>query len=360
MKYNIFDYKSMRAKKYYDAIRTNKPFMRAPLKQKIKVINNTIAFLKISNKKPLILKNKPVTALIEPTSECNLRCKMCIRDKVGVPIGRMSFENFKKILDKLDSLFKIGISGQGELFLHPQIFDMINYANSKGLSVSINSNGTLLNDEIIENICKSDIGEMGISVDSPNKKRYEKIRIGADFDKLIGDIKKLTSEIERNKRETIIVMTPIIFKDNIDELPEFVELARKIGVKKIAFQTLQTKENYLKNYGKDMKSQVVKDQIDKLTQKMKEAKDLADKYKITIIFDEEESPGCIWPWRGIYVTWNGSVTPCCKILNYNEPYFGNLLKEDFWDVWNGKEYQKARALLRERKTPSYCEGCNRV
>lgn len=360
MKYNIFNYKLMRARKYYDVMRTNRSFMKAPLKQKIKILNNTFTFFRTISKKPLILKNKPVTAQLEPTSECNLRCSMCIRDKVGVPIGRMSFDDFKKILNRLDSLFKLGISGQGELFLHPQIFDMIEYANKRGIVVNINSNGTLLTDDIIEKICNSDIGEMGISVDSTKKEKYEKIRKGANFDKLLKNIKKLTEELEKNKRDTIVIMTPIIFKDNIDELPEFVELAKKIGVKKIAFQTLQTKENYMKNYGKDMKSQLVKNQIDKLTQKMKEAKELADKYKITIIFDEEESPGCIWPWRGIYITWDGSVTPCCKILNYNEPYFGNLLKENFWDVWNGKEYQKARELLRERKTPFYCEGCNRV
>lgn len=360
MKYNIFNYKLMRTRKYYDVIRTNKSFIRASLQQKIKILKNVFVFFNTINKKPLIIKNKPVTAQIEPTSECNLRCRMCIREKVGVPIGRMSFDDFKKILNKLDSLFKVGISGQGELFLHPQIFDMIDYANKRGIVVNITSNGTLLNDEIIQKICNSDIGEIGISVDSTKKEKYEKIRKGADFDKLVKNIKKLTSELEKKKRDTIVVMAPIIFKNNIDELPEFVKLAKKLGIKKIAFQTLQTKENYVKNYEKGMKSQTVKNQIERLTQKMREAKELADRYKITFIFDEEESPGCVWPWRGIYVTWNGGVTPCCKILNYNEPLLGNLLKEDFWDIWNGKEYQKLRKLLRDRKMPPYCEGCNRV
>lgn len=350
----------MRLNKYYDAIKTNRAFFNASLKQKYKMVLNMLKFLKNNLKKPLIIDNGPITAQIEPTSLCNIRCKMCIRDKEGVPCGSMSFEDFKKIVEKLGALYKIGIAGQGELFLNKDIFKMIDYASKKGSLVQICSNGTLLTKEIIDNICESEIGEVAVSLDSVHKKKYEKIRVGANFDEVCRNIKNLTSELKRRKKNTIMAIQTIILKENIDEIPEFVKLAKELGADKIAFQTLQTKENYMKNYGADMKSQIVKDKFKKLTQKIEEAKELADKYKIRLIFDETESPGCIWPWRGIYVTWNGNVTPCCKILNYNKPYFGNLLKEDFWDVWNGKEYQKIRELLRNREMPSCCKGCNRV
>jgi radical SAM protein with 4Fe4S-binding SPASM domain len=272
----------------------------------------------------------------------------------------MSFEDFKKIIDKLDTLFKINVSGQGELFMHPEIFKMINYANKRGILVNINSNGTLLNKSIIDNICKSDIGEMGISIDSPTKEKYEKIRIGANYDKLLENIKALSSELKRRKRHTILTMTPIIFKENIDELPNFIRLAKKIGMTKVAMQTLQTKENFLKSYDKDMKNQLVIKDLERLRKKMKEAKKLAIQYGIPLIFDEEESPGCIWPWRGMYVTCSGDVTTCCKIVDTREYSMGNILKENFWDLWNGEKYQQMRKLLRNRKSPAACIGCNAV
>jgi len=354
------DYRVMRFKKYYDAIKTNKSFSKTSPIQKYKIMRNVFIFLlNTSSKKPLVIKNKPVTAQIEPTSECNLACRMCIRKKAGVPFGSMSFENFKKILDSLDSLYKLGLSGQGELFLNKELFDMIEYANKRGILVNLNSNGTLLTGDIIDKICKADIGEIGISVDSTNKERYEKIRIGANHEKLLDNIKNLVEALKKNKKSTIVTITPIIFKNNIDELPEFVELANKLGVKKIGFQTLQTKENYIKSYGKDMKAQIVKE-MKKLNEKMAEAKNLAEKYGMTLIFDEEESPGCIWPWRGIYVTWDGDVTACCKIVETNDFSLGNILKQDFWEVWNGEKYKELRKLLRERKSPLSCQGCNRV
>ena len=155
-------------------------------------------------------------------------------------------------------------------------------------------------------------------------------------------------------------MASIIFKNNIGELPKFIRLAKKLGINKVAFQTLQTKENFLKAYDSKMKKELVGKNIANLKRKMKEAKRLADKYGITVIFDETESPGCIWPWRGIYITWEGYITACCKIVNYKKFEMGNILKQDFWEIWNGKRYQRFRSLLRGRKAPGGCAGCNRV
>ena len=54
-------------------------------------------------------------------------------------LGRQPKAVAQKILDKLDSLFKIHLSGQGEPFLNPDIFKMIEYANKKGIIVYPNN-----------------------------------------------------------------------------------------------------------------------------------------------------------------------------------------------------------------------------
>jgi MoaA/NifB/PqqE/SkfB family radical SAM enzyme len=355
------NYRLMRLKKYRDSITSNKSFLSASLKHKFDISLNVLRFFKNSVNKPNVINNGPITAQIEPTSLCNLRCKMCVREKEGVPIGSMSFENFKIILDKLKSLYKVGISGQGELFINKDIFKMIAYANKKGKLVHVVSNGMLLNKEIMENICKVDIGEIAISLDSTNKEKYEGIRKGADFDIVTTNIKTLVEELKKKKKKTIVSIATIIFKKNIDEIPDFVRLAKRLGVKKIAFQTLQTKENYMKDYDKEMKGQIVINEKSKLKEKIEEAKEIAKKEGITLIFDEIKRPGCIWPWRGIYVNWMGDVTVCCKAFDYKNPLLGNLLKQDLWEIWNGPNYQRYREFLKKRKVPfSSCKGCNEV
>ncbi len=347
----------MRLRKYYDVIRTNKPFFMTSVRQRAKILYNILKFSKNNLKKPLVISNKPVVAQIEPTSLCNLRCEMCIREKVGVPLGTMTFENFKKILDKMDSLFKIHLSGQGEAFLNKELFKMIDYANKRGIVVNLNTNATLFTKEIIKEICKVEIGEIAISIESTNKKEYEKIRKGAKFEKVMESIKSLNSSLKENGKRTIVSFAVTILKENIEELPEFVNFASAIEIKKIVSQTIQEKEDYLKKYGSAAQKNLLSNYRERLNEKIKETKRLAKEKGIEFIFDEEKSEGCIWPWRSIYITWDGNATPCCKILDYKKFGMGNILKEDFWKIWNGKEYQMFRKLLRERNSPLPCRGC---
>jgi radical SAM protein with 4Fe4S-binding SPASM domain len=353
-------YKLMRLRKYYDIVRTNNSFFSASLSQKAKILLNILRFWRNNITKPLIINNKPVVAQIEPTSTCNLKCAMCIRDKIGVPIGTMSFENFKKILIKLNCLFKIHLSGQGESFLNKDLFKMIAYANSKGIIVNLNTNATLLNKEAIEKICRANIGEIAISIESTNKKEYESIRKGAKFDLVMNNLKELSSALRKNNKNTILSFAVTILKENTEELPRFVLFADKVGIKKIIAQTIQEKDDYIKNYSSEAKGNLIISYKKRLNGLITQSKTIAKRKGIEFIFDEEKSSGCIWPWRSIYVTWNGNVTPCCKILDYRKVEAGNLLTDDFWKVWNGKTYQMYRKMLKRRIAPLPCKGCNRV
>jgi len=355
MKYQI-----MRLRKYYDAIRSNNSFNKTSVTQKIKIIVNLLKFIPTNIKKPLTIKNKPLIAQIEPNSTCNLKCQMCIREKIGVPMGVMKFEDFKIILDKLDCLFKLHLSGQGEPFLNPELFDMIKYANKRGTSVFFTTNGTTLSREIINKICEVDIGEIAISIDSIDKKKYQEIRKGADFDKVITNLRELTKQIKEKKKKTIVSVSTVILKENISEIPKFVELAYSLGVRKVGFQKLQEKTDYIEKYDSFAKKQRVLNLDKSLQQEIEKAKKIAKEKGMTLIFDEGKKIGCIWPWRSIYITWNGFVTPCCKILDYRKPYFGNILKEDLWKIWNGKDYKIYRKLLRENKAPPSCIGCSSI
>jgi radical SAM protein with 4Fe4S-binding SPASM domain len=350
-------YGLMRFKKYYVALKTNKPLLKTTFAQKSKIILNIIKFF-MSYGNP-VLKNKPVVAQIEATSHCNLKCKMCIRDKMGIPIGNMSFEDFKIILNKMDSLFKIHLQGQGESFLNPELFKMIRYANKRGVLIMLNTNGTILTPKIIEEICNVEIGGITVSIDSVKKENYEKIRIGANFEKVLNNVKSLTTRLKERKKGTVVSLATVILRDNLNELPYFVHLASKLGAKRILFQTIQGKKDYVDKYDAMTKKQVNLTK-ENLKDKIEETKRLAKKEGINVVFDQEKSTGCVWPWRSIYITWNGYVTPCCKILDYRKPLFGNLLKEDFWKIWNGKDYQTYRKLLIKRKAPLNCLGCNNV
>jgi len=300
--------------------------------------------------------NYPIYALIEPTNNCNLKCETCIRHDLPFGFGDMSFENYKIIINKLKGLIRVHLQGQGEPFLHKDIFRMINYASDKGIIVTTTSNGTLLNSEMAKKIIESKLDEIVISVDSIDKETCESIRKGVKFDVLIDNIKRLSEMRKGRKKKLKMSIGMTIIKDNLKEIPEFIKFFSEMGINELIFQRLLTNEFYVKHYETNfLKEQLISEK--ELIKEIKKNKELAKRRNISILFDEGK---CNWLWSQIYVNYMGDVNPCCLVLDPNNPKLGNLLKQDFKKIWNNQEYKNLRRLLINKKVPNVCKGCRRL
>jgi len=139
--------------------------------------------------------NYPIYVLIEPTSICNLRCKMCFqvdRDFVTREyMGKMNFELYKEIIDEISAngTKAITFASRGEPLLHPKIADMLKYASGKFIDIKINTNATKLTKELSKIILSSGVNEIVFSVDSDNKEQYESIRVRSNWEKVLENIK---------------------------------------------------------------------------------------------------------------------------------------------------------------------------
>lgn len=94
----------------------------------------------------------PYGALIEVTERCNFKCIHCYAECDNSKNVQMSLEQFKTIVDQFVacSVESIEISG-GELMMNPDIMEMIQYLlDSPVPRIGIITNGSLINDEIIE------------------------------------------------------------------------------------------------------------------------------------------------------------------------------------------------------------------
>lgn len=89
-----------------------------------------------------IFRNKPYHAHLNITHRCNIRCRYCQITRENLP--EFDFQKTKKIIDILDNMgiAMLSITG-GEPLLREDVYDIIDYAKSKGLYVRIASNGTL-------------------------------------------------------------------------------------------------------------------------------------------------------------------------------------------------------------------------
>jgi MoaA/NifB/PqqE/SkfB family radical SAM enzyme len=126
----------------------------------------------------LKLNTKPVTLQIEPVIGCNLNCIMCGAGLLK--LQKLSFDNFKKILDYFPEAMFINLNEDGEPFLSKDTLKMINYAQRKTI-VIIFSNFTALPSP--EDIINSGLFEINASIDSFDKQKYNFVRKGGEINK---------------------------------------------------------------------------------------------------------------------------------------------------------------------------------
>ena len=139
----------------------------------------------------------PIHLDVESTGVCNLRCPFCATTMKNwgpdVP-GYMKMELFKKVIDEgaAEGLCSVKLSFRGEPTLHPGLADMAAYAKKKGiLDVYFNTNGTLLNELLIGRLMDAGLDRISISFEGTDKEVYEKHRVGAQFEKVVSNVRLL-------------------------------------------------------------------------------------------------------------------------------------------------------------------------
>ena len=157
-------------------------------------------FPEIDTRIPFI-KTLPIALQIECTTRCNLRCIMCGHTYWKEEARDLSFEDFKKAIVQFPRLFKVWFLGFGENFVNPDFLKMLQYLKSKKIKACLLSNFTLVTKEVAEELVKLKVDIIYISIERTTGEAYEKVRVGASFEKVMQNInnvvelkKKLSTE----------------------------------------------------------------------------------------------------------------------------------------------------------------------
>jgi len=297
---------------------------------------------------------KPLSLQIEPTTRCNLNCEMCEHSysKNKSPID-LSLERFNRIKG---GYIVLNLTGVGESLMNKNFLGMIKRLKRRTLYLTFADNFTLLNKDIIKKLIQLKVNSVFISLDGATKKIFELIRRGANFDRVISNIKefvKIKEEMKVSKPKLIIRFVPSL--KNIKELPEIVKLAYKLKIKEIHFPKLYTFEE-------TEKLKVDKNTFEKYRKK---ANEIAKRLKIKLKFESKKKPlNKCRALYSMYICANGEVLPCCFILqkgDYNsiiKKYsLGDISKNSIKYIWNSKRYKVFREMLNSNLTPEMCKNC---
>ncbi|MFA5173807.1 MAG: radical SAM protein [Candidatus Pacearchaeota archaeon] len=305
---------------------------------------------------------KPFKVKFECSTLCNLKCTMCPLTKgLTRKRGVLSFENFKKVYDEIKVPY-LNLTGLGEPLMNPEIFKIIKYARKRGAMVKLDTNGTLLTSENIKKLIEADPTFISMSIDAMTKERYEKIRKGANFDKVIENLKKLIGYRNKMKSKTQIHLFYVFQKDNAEDLIKFIKFADSLGVDAINGAVAMS-------FGKVENEEKRNIELDKIREIKKELAEIKKKVKTKINLESVEaflnspedyskimlSKPCFYPWYNPCITWDGYVVPCDVHCN-NEIVLGNAFIEPFMKIWNNKKARQFRKQLLKKRV-GVCEKC---
>jgi radical SAM protein with 4Fe4S-binding SPASM domain len=286
----------------------------------------------------------PVELVIDPCNICNLHCPLCPtgQGRNDRCKGKMSFDNFKRIIDELGAyLYRVDLHNWGEPLLNDDLYGMISYARSHNIQVRVSSNLTVIEGVKAEKLVRSGLDVLIVSLDGASQETYAQYRVGGSFDKVIRNIKMIT-ELKRklNTPKPFVIWQFLVMKHNEHEILKAEGMAKDLAVNQLDIFPIRC----------DMGRELFWD--DKT--RFEKTKNWLPRNEKFCVYDSTSgerkirSNTCNFLWVQSAINWNGSVSPCCAL--YDEKYdFGNAFDTDFKHVWNNDKYRQARYIARTRK-----------
>jgi radical SAM protein with 4Fe4S-binding SPASM domain len=335
---------------------------------------------------------------LEVTVRCNLRCSFCwwwgekgiaydlAKNKDPMLSKELSKQEILNIVDQLADTHKNSfyLSG-GEPFIRDDMVDIIEYMTGKGLSVATNNNGTMLTEEKMQRLSKMQRLTINFSIDGP-REVHDKIRGAGNFDKTIGNIKRLVElrgdsmfpaiktnttfspwivgrmdEIIRYLHDDVGVdatrLTHLWFTDR-----EHAE-SHKAALKAI-FGTNETgvdshimgphDPSYIKALADEI-AQIEKTSYSKpvfIHPRMNHEQ--ITKYYTDLNFSKRRS--CVVAWDSLMIKASGDVMFCPDEW-MNDFKLGNVRDAKIDDMWKGEKAQQFRKALYKNKLFPACAKC---
>jgi radical SAM protein with 4Fe4S-binding SPASM domain len=185
--------------------------------------------------------NFPTHISFTITNRCNLRCQMCgqwssqgyLHGKPSVLKKEMGLAEWKRLVDEIkDHNIKTVLLRGGEPFLFPEIGALLKYIRSKGIFISIDTNGTFLEKYAAEIVRIGNI-HLTISIDGPQA-IHDKVRRSDGCFSTIERGIRLLHELEKSKKKKIsLSITFTISPYSVSGLGRMPAVARNLGISTI-------------------------------------------------------------------------------------------------------------------------------
>ncbi|RLG38856.1 MAG: heme d1 biosynthesis radical SAM protein NirJ2 [Candidatus Alkanophagales archaeon] len=309
-------------------------------------------------------KNVPKNVYVNwnVTRACNLRCKHCYFSSGERMPSELSTEEGFSLLEDIRRTFgKTRVTlGGGEPLMRKDIFEIISYGSKLSLSLSLATNGVLLDKDTAMRLKRAGLEEVIIPIDGI-RETHDEIRGKGAFEAAL----QAAKHAKRVGLE--LVIDPCISAENLAELPQILDLCEELGARQCRifhyvalgrgqeqfFDAELDEEQYVRSLYHLYKEQERRQRLEICTtqacqywvllrRKFEEGRFVPE-------FFFKEAPGCRAGVAMLCVKPDGAVTPC-PLLDVS---VGEVRETSLKTLWRSEVLER----LRQRDVEGRCGTC---
>ena len=298
-----------------------------------------------------LLLKAPITINWALNNSCTFKCRHCYSRGDGPE--ELAGETLRACLAKAATAGVMSVNfGGGEPLLRRDLLELARFAADRGLRVSMNSNGFLIDEKTAKALKEAGFAKVGISIDSHLPHIHDRFR-GVD-----GSHARALAALDHLRRAGIrTAISTVICTFNHTAVTELIELARASGAEQLNFHNFKCAGLGLAN----------RDELD-LTPAQWQAfyrQALRWKGEVTDLEISLDDPivaslglrsdnalvkGSVCGKLSLNIKANGDITPC----GFIPIVIGNIAHDDLRQLWRESP---VLAKLRHKTPHGKCTGC---
>ncbi len=271
----------------------------------------------------------PFRLWVDITSRCNLKCPAC-------PQRMLSHEQRRDMPEALlvslaaqvatGAAREVNLFHRGEPLLHPRLGTWARRFKEAGALLRLHSNATLLDRGRVEAILDAGPHIFTCSVDNLDPAAYAASRPGAELERTLRGLEQLL--VQRRRRGLKHPKVTLLLMGRQTGGPEARSRLNRLKAMGLDRVVWRAPHNWGGVLGPTAQGKL---------------------------------HACTFPWYGLAVLSDGSVTPCPQDF-FGEMVLGNAFDQPLMDIWQSRASQKLRAAHAGLKLGQYpvCLACDRV
>jgi len=303
----------------------------------------------------------PRLVQLDVTNNCNNDCIACWCNSPLLAEERMSPDvkrqtlTFEKIEELLDEIYAMGtreiyMAGGGEPFMHPRIDDIITSIKSRGMTLFVNTNFTLVDETRADLLVSLPVDHMTVSVWAGTPHVYSRThpnKTEEDFEKIRTILKRIAEKKGGQGHAPFIKLYQVISHLNYMDIDAMVDFALDVHAESVEFTVVDTKPGYTDCLMLDEEQRLdlhrrctaVAERLrrdalpldlfrfDQFMRRISTTDSDEGNYDKNII----DALPCTVGWTFARVLPDGNVNPCLKGHRYP---IGNLYDQNFREIWS--------------------------